>query len=463
MDSERFLTQTLRSIPVGMEITEILAAAIDAVDPGEAVRRNLEITEDRLNIAGETIPLSKFSGVVVVGAGKASLPMARAVHEKLGDRIREGMVITKKGQADGISEIGMIRVREGGHPVPDEDSVAGARDLLSVLENAGEYDLVLCLISGGGSALMSLPAKGVSLAELQTLTGLLLGCGAEIGEINTLRKHLDSVKGGGLAAACKAKRMETLILSDVVGDPLEIIASGPTVGDPSTYANTLAILEKYGLRDETPRAILNVLVGGAAGKRPETPKPGSVVFNKVRNTLIGNNELTARAALEKAKEFGYRTRLLSTSLTGEAREAGIKLAEILKEIDEEGAPLPRPVCIAVGGETTVTLRGKGIGGRNQELALSAVKPLSGIENVVLVALATDGGDGPTDAAGAVVSGESLGRAKALGLNPAEYLRDNNAYPFFEALGDLLMTGPTQTNVNDLNLLFAYTHKKGTNE
>ncbi len=312
---------------------------------------------------------------------------------------------------------------------------------------------MLTLISGGGSALFTLPVEGVSLDDLTALTRLLLASGAEIQEINTLRKHLDRVKGGQLTRLLAPARVASLILSDVVGDPLDAIASGPTVPDPSTYAQANAVLEKYDLMDRVPASIRSHLERGQRGQLPETPKPGDPIFERTANQIIGSNRLAARAAAEQARREGLSADILTTSMTGEARLEGLKFAR-------RGALLaagetPRPACLISGGETTVTLQGDGLGGRNQEFVLAAVTEIGGLDQIALVSLATDGGDGPTDAAGAVASGETLLRARQLGLDPDDFLARNDSYHFFEPLGDLLKPGPTQTNVNDLAFFFAF--------
>jgi glycerate 2-kinase len=327
--------------------------------------------------------------------------------------------------------------------------------VLDLLAGLSERDLALVLISGGGSALLTMPVAGVALADMQELTRALLACGATINEINVLRKHLDRVKGGGLALAAGRARLAALVLSDVIGDPLDVIASGPTFPDPSSYADAWAVLERYAIVDRVPSAIIAHLRRGVAGAAPETLKPSDPRARQVQHLIIGSNRQAALAALAAAQAEGLATLLLTTSLQGEAREVGRVLSAIGQEVAATGQPAARPCCIIAGGETTVTLRGDGRGGRNQELALAALAGLAGLPDLVLVALATDGGDGPTDAAGAVVAGETLARAQALGIQPAEYLARNDAYHFFAMLDDLLRPGPTQTNVNDLAFLFAF--------
>ncbi len=353
----------------------------------------------------------------MVGAGKAGARMAQAVADLLGDRLYGGLVIVKDGYTDGLRAVGPIELAEASHPLPDERGTSATRRLVEILQDAQAGDLVICLISGGGSALMIAPAPGISLADLQALTSALLACGATIDEINTLRKHLDIVKGGGLARLAAPANLLALILSDVVGDPLDVIASGPTVPDHSTFTQAWQSLERYGLSEQVPAAVIEHLKQGLHGELPETPKAGDPVFSSVQNVIIGNNFQAAQAALAQARQAGFNTLLLTSYLQGEARQAGQFLAAIARQVAASGEPIGRPACIIAGGETTVTLRGKGKGGRNQELALGAVKGLAGLKDVALVSLATDGGDGPTDAAGAVVTGQTLERARRAGLDP----------------------------------------------
>ncbi|MFC1879500.1 glycerate kinase, partial [Chloroflexota bacterium] len=368
-----------------------------------------------------------------------------------------GIVIVKEGhsfiQPNRLPE--GIEILEARHPLPDARGLAGTERISKLLAGAEEKDLVICLISGGGSALFASLAPGLTLGNLQELTDALLACGASINEINTLRKHLEPLKGGGLARLAAPARLLTLILSDVVGNPLDIIASGPTAPDPSTFQEAQQILARYSLLTKTPGAIISHLEKGLHGQMPETPKPGDPLFERVQNVIIGDNYQAAEAAIAQAQAEGFNTHLLTTHLQGQARQVGHFLAAIARQAATTGQPLARPACIVAGGETTVSLQGAGLGGRNQELALGAVEALAGLPNTALVALATDGGDGPTDAAGALVTGETLQRALQLGLSPAKYLANNDSYNFFKPLGDLLLPGPTQTNVNDLNFIFTF--------
>jgi hydroxypyruvate reductase len=339
--------------------------------------------------------------------------------------------------------------------MPDEKSVEGASDILAMAQRAGPRDLVICLISGGGSALLTLPAEGISLEDLQVTTDALLRSGATINEINIVRKHLDTVKGGGLARMAAPAQVITLVLSDVVGNPLDAIASGPTVPDTSTFADAAGVFDKYALWDRVPPSVADRLRCGLDGQVADTPKAGDPLFERSQAAVVGSNLVACQAAAEAASDLGLETLVLSTYVEGEAREVGRVLAALLREVADSGHPLPRPCCLVAGGETTVTVRGSGRGGRNQELALAASFALRGVADVLLASIGTDGNDGPTDAAGAFVDGTTLDRAHQLGLDPLRYLGDNNSYAFFEAVGGLIRTGPTNTNVNDLYLLFAF--------
>ena len=406
-------------------ILRILSAAIEAVDPYQAVQRDLPKVEGR---------------VFGLGIGKAALPMMDALADRM--HLAGGLAITKFASEFSRKPYTFM---EGGHPVPDARSLQAGDAALEFVSSLQADDTLICLISGGGSALVTAPL--VPLQDLQTLTSLLLASGARIDEINILRRQLDRIKGGGLARATKAKII-SLILSDVISNPLETIASGPTVQDPTTRADAIDVLKRYGLERQVPKSIMDILVSGSLLPEHYGDAGG---LPTAQNIIIGDNVLAAQAALEQARQEGFDADLLMNDLQAEAREAGVRLA---RQLRKEMTRRPRPFCLIAGGETTVKLKGKGRGGRNQELALSAVEELSGLENVMLIALATDGDDGPTDAAGAVVTGESAQRAAELGLDAADYLSRNDAYPFFQALKDLIKTGPTGTNVNDLAFLIA---------
>ncbi len=421
----------------------ILQAALQAADPRAA------LTSDAVQRA---LDLPRIRRLRVVSIGKAAHAMTRGLLDVFGDRIDGGFILAKHAET-GLPE--RFHTLIGDHPVPGQNSVSGARALLDFLSGGQPGDVVIFLISGGGSALMTLPVDGVTLEDMQDLTRLLLACGATIEEMNILRKHLDQVKGGRLAQAAAPARFITFILSDVIGSPLDVIASGPTVPDSSTYADALAVIDKYSLMDRIPASIRQVLVQGARGERVETLKAGDPLLDGALNQVVSSNLHAAQAALAQARAEGLNALLLTSHLQGEASQVGQVMAAVLKQIDKTGQPLARPACIIAGGETTVTLRGKGLGGRNQELALAAVPLLDGIPNAALLAFGTDGEDGPTGAAGAVVTGETLSRARAAGLNPAQYLSENDSYHFFQQLDQLIITGPTGTNVNDLTFLFAF--------
>ena len=461
MDPQIFRTKPLDAIKEGEKVRRILAAAVEAVEPAGAVRRHVQRDGDRLSIGGRDYDLGKIQRVLVVGAGKAGAPMAEAVAEILGDRLTSGIVLVKEGHIGSGSPAKFsqswqgLRILEAGHPVPDQRGVEGANQIIELLKKAQEDDLVISLISGGGSALMTCPEEPVSLEDLRAVTGALLTSGANINEINALRKHLEGLKGGKLARLAAPAHTATLILSDVVGDPLDVIASGPTVPDNSTFEDAFRVLERYGLMVKAPEAVLARLQKGMRGEVAENPRPDDLLFQKVHNAIIASNMLAARAAVEQARREGFHAMLLTTYLQGEARQAGRVLAAITRQIVASGQPLERPACVVIGGETTVTLQGDGLGGRNQEMALAAVRDMAGLPQAAMICLATDGGDGPTAAAGAVVTGDTLARASQLGLAPAGFLERNDAFHFFEPLGDLLKTGPTRTNVNDLAFIFAF--------
>jgi hydroxypyruvate reductase len=443
---------TLQRHACGSLVQRILFAALHAVDPEAAVLRHMRRQGDLLVIGQKNYHLDAFETVTLVAVGKAGAPMARAAAGILGARLTQGIVLVKDGyQAD----LPGMQVFTAGHPVPDKRGVHAAGQIMKLLGIAGERDLVLFLISGGGSALLTSPATGLTLEDLQRLTSLLLRSGASINEINTLRKHLEQAKAGNLARLAYPARTATLVLSDVIGNPLDVIASGPTCPDPTTYQVARDVLARYKLLQEAPPAVLQHLERGIRGVLPETPKPGDPFFASAHYQVVGDNYQAAQAALQAAQQAGLTSLLLTTSLQGEASQAGRFLAAIARQIDRTGQPVARPACIIAGGETTVTLQGDGLGGRNQELALAAVNDLAGLENTLLVTLATDGGDGPTGAAGAVVSGETLQQAQASGLDAQRFLHRNDAYHFFEPLGGLLITGPTLTNVNDLAFLFLF--------
>ena len=432
---------------------QILARALEAVDAYAATVRAMSRSRAIVRIGRHSYRLGSTARVVVVGAGKASTAMARAAEDVLGERITAGLVTTARGAAASTGGApSRIRVREAGHPMPDASGERAAREMLALVRGLGAGDLVLCLLSGGGSALLPLPRDGLSLDDMAETTGMLLRCGATIVEMNTVRRHLSAIAGGRLAQAAAPARIATLAISDVVGSPPDAIASGPTVADPSTYADALAVLNRYGIMDRVPAGARRELERGREGAIAETPKPGDPVFRNAAFTIVADNLAAARAACAAARAAGFHTALLSTYLEGEARQAGRVLAGVARQIVATGDPVRRPACVVFGGETTVTVTGGGQGGRNQELPLAAAAALDGLRNVLLVGFATDGRDGPTDAAGAAVDGTTIARARRAGLDPARHLRNNDAYPLLDAIGDLIRTGPTGTNVADLALV-----------
>ncbi len=419
----------------------IFRAALAAADPAEAVARHLK----RLDLA-------RFRDVYVLGAGKAGVSMAQAAERVLGHRIAAGLVNVKDGSIapGGAALPRRTELNECGHPVPDARGTFGAERIAEIAARAGERDLVVWLVSGGASALLPFPATPVTLEEKQAATRLLLASGADIHEINTLRKHISRIKGGQLARMAAPAAVEALLLSDVIGDDPGVIGSGPTAPDASTFADALAVLDRYAIRERVPAAVRERLEGGAAGEFAETPKPGDACFRKVRNTIVGSNRLALRAAGRRARELGYRTLVLASGIQGETREIARVHAAIAREIAAAGHPVRPPACIITGGETTVTLRGNGLGGRNQEFVLAAAIDIvvAGLKDVVIFSAGTDGTDGPTNAAGAMADGNTLR------CNPdaRRYLENNDSYNYFQPLGGLVITGPTHTNVMDVQIV-----------
>ena len=416
----------------------IFQAALKAADPAEAVERHLRVRAD-------------VRKVFVVGAGKAGATMARAAEGKLGRRIEAGCVNVKYGHITAGGKPHRIELRECGHPVPDENGVRGAERIEAIVKSAGEGDLVICLISGGASALMPAPAAPVTLDDTRKITELLLRAGADIHEMNCVRKHISRLKGGQLARLAAPARVLTLILSDVIGDDLDVIGSGPAVADRSTFQDAKAILQRRGILEKSPKNVRERIESGAKGGIPETPKPGDPIFSRVENVIIGSNRQALHAAARAARSLGYRASILSSFIEGEAKEVARVHAAIAKELAAKKRA-GKPVCIISGGETTVTVRGKGLGGRNTEFALSAAREIAGLRDTAIFSAGTDGTDGPTGAAGAFADGTTIPRAEKLGLNAEARLTDNDSYRFFEALGDLCKTGPTNTNVMDIQIV-----------
>jgi glycerate 2-kinase len=435
-------------------LEQIFHAAVDAANPHQAVLRrcaDIRALYDKGN----------FQRLLVIGFGKASPSMASAVEESLGDILETGIIVTKYGHSEHEKE-GKIRLFEAGHPIPDENGKRAAERITDLLGQADERTMVVTLISGGGSALFVSPHPLISLAEKQKTTDLLLKAGANINELNTVRKHLSRVKGGRLAETINPATCISLILSDVIGDPLEVIASGPTAPDPTTFGDALDVLAKYHLCNIVPGPVMDLLLGGEKGRVPETPKPGNPLFRNVTNRIIGSNRTALDAARKKAEGLGFRAEILADTLSGEAREAGKWLAHkamAVKRSDSSEFPL----CLISGGETTVTVTGAGKGGRNMELALSFAAEIEGIPGITLLSAGTDGTDGPTNAAGAVIDGRSAGKGRDMRLNPETFIGNNDSYTFFERTGELLITGPTGTNVMDMQLILVGGQATGEDE
>ena len=431
------------------DAVEIFLSALRAVDPNAVVRSKVRIVGERLTVDDHTYALDQFERIYIVGAGKASAAMAQALESLLDNRIRGGVVNVKTGHTVPLSTVELV---EASHPVPDEAGLEGTHRIVDLVSSASGKDLILCLISGGGSALLPSPGPGLNLEDKQRTTRLLLRCGATIQEINAIRKHISGVKGGRLARLAYPATMISLILSDVIGDDLDSIASGPTVPDPSTFADCMEIVRKYGIFKDLPEPVRTLLDLGVQGGVAETPKPGDPVFARTQNAIIGNNLLAVSTAEDRARELGYHPLVLSSRIEGETRDVAMVHSAIAKEIRKSGRPLASPACVISGGETTVTIKGSGVGGRNQEFALAAALEIEGWTDIVILSGGTDGTDGPTEAAGAIADGTTVQKAREIGLEAKEYLRNNDSYNFFKPIRGLLITGPTLTNVMDLRLV-----------
>lgn len=434
-------------------IHELVRSAINAVRPEFFIPDAVRINENKLSVRGREAPgynayevfdLDGFDHVYVASFGKAAVGMAEEADRLLHSRITEGIVLTKHIPAVYRLD-GRYRIVCGGHPVPTENSIRGAEMILEMLDKAGSRDLVLFLISGGGSALMASPLGGISLEMYRDFCSGILKCGADITEFNTIRKHLDKVKGGRLALHAAPARQISIILSDVVGSPKDVIASGPTVPDPTTYRDALDVLDRYSGKVQFPEEIREILVQGARGDLPETPGPDDEIFRNSSVFLAADNKTAAKAAAKRAAELEIWAEVVPENYTGEASVRGAFMPALFGKMD-------RPGIRILGGETTVSLKGNGLGGRNLEMGLAAVRPMAAYPGCTMVTLATDGEDGPTDAAGAIVSSGTLSAALSMGCDPDDFLRNNDAYHFFESVGGLIKTGPSGTNVNDLTFL-----------
>ena len=426
----------------------IWEAALHAANPDTCIRNFVQIDGNVLSIGGKHIPIR--GRLIVIGAGKPGAKMAQVIEEIIGSYISGGLVVTKHGHAQPLER---IRLVEAGHPIPDAAGVRAVQETRELLKGLTKDDIVLCLLSGGGSALWPAPAEGITLEEKQEVTSLLLRAGATVLELNAVRKHLSEVKGGQLARWAAPAGVISLIISDVVGDPVDFIASGPTAPDTTSFSDALAIIQKYGV--DVADSVRERLQEGARGRIPDTPKPGDPVFKNVQNHIIANNRLLIDSAVEKARGLGFNTLILGTEVEGEARDLGLFFSAIAREIGRSGHPIPAPACILTAGETTVTVRGHGIGGRNQEMALAwaiAMAARPSTPSACFASVATDGTDGPTSAAGGLVDPLTCSRTVELGLMPVKFLRENDSSSFLKATGDLIVTGPTQTNLMDLQIL-----------
>ena len=438
------------------ETLMIIESSLHAVDPYQILKNCIHYNHKQIIVGSQMISVDNLGALHLIGFGKAVLPMAKAAVEQLNGRITEGVLVSKHFNfLDAYEFPQSIQIMIGDHPTPTERSVEAAQALINLLKITKENDLVIGLISGGASSLVTMPKIPLNINQLNQLTAALLRSGANIYEMNTVRKHLDDIKGGGLLRFIYPAFSFNLILSDVIGDDLSVIASGPTCSDPTTYKEALDIIKKYNLLEELDRKILDVLQKGIRGEIEETVKENDPLLKKTHNEIIGSLTSAAMQAKQKAEELGFQVEIYSLCVKGEAKEVGKTLARYLKERCREIPITKKPLCIIAGGETTVTVAGKGKGGRNLELALAAAMELDECENLKFITLATDGEDGPTDAAGAVVDGGTLAQAKGFGLNALDYLCDNNSYEFFDKVGGLIKTGPTGTNVNDLVFMFAY--------
>ncbi len=429
-------------------LLSIFDTAVRAVAPDGALMRNMRLEGDKLYAGERVYDLAKFKRIFVLGGGKGAAPMAKAIEELFGERLADGMVVVKYDHTLPLKHIGLM---EASHPVPDASGEKAAAKILEMAQQAGEGDLVICVFTGGASALTPAPAEGITLEDIQKTTSALLSCGATIHELNAVRKHLGRFGGGMLAKAAYPAEVLSLIVSDVIGDDLSVIASGPTAPDPSSFADCDEIIKRFGIADKLPLAVAKRLADGLKGLVDETPKPGDPLFAKVHNILAATNHQALEAAWKKAEEFGYAPRIITEKMMGEAREQAEALISEARAACGKPASGSAPLCLLAGGETTVSIRGKGKGGRNQEMALKAALCLEGDSRICGLFAGTDGTDGPTDAAGGFAFADSVALMKPIG-DPNAYLDDNNSYVILKGGGDLLITGPTLTNVMDLAII-----------
>src|SRR5437899_2568412 len=454
MKRVRARTQRRRGLDkLHRDVLHAMNAALVTADPARIIRKNLKLTGSILHVGKFQYPLKDYRRIFVIGGGKASGYMAEEIEKLLGDWITSGLVIIPD-YLQPTPRNRRIRYHQATHPIPTRKGVEGVIAMLRLVDDISRDDLVIVLVSGGGSALMPLPVEGINLDDEAKVTSLLLRSGAGIEEINTVRKHLSQVKGGRLAGRLYPATVLTLIISDVVGDKIDTIASGPTTPDSTTYHDVELVLKEYDLWFQIPKNARRIITHGLSGSIPETPKQKDKVFRRVQNVIVGNNRTSCLAAASAMTKAGYRTQVLSIQITGEAREVGRIFGSIVRDIRENSLPFAPPAALIAGGETTVTVRGKGKGGRNQELVLAAAVKISGSDAVVVGSFATDGIEGQTHAAGALADGTTVMRGLKVGMDPEDYLGNNDSYHYFSKLKDLVITGPTGTNVNDITVLAA---------
>jgi len=430
---------------------QIFLAGVDRVLPDRLINRELALNENILHIGQLRFSLEVIENIYVIGAGKASALMAAEVEKILGSRIANGHIVVKYGHS---SNLRYINVSEAGHPVPDSQGFKATEEILKIADKANEKDLVICLFSGGGSALLTDFPEGSSPDEMIVLNNLLVNSGASIHEINAVRKHLSVVKGGQLARRVSPATLVSLILSDVPGDPLDVIASGPTTPDPTNFQQALNVLEKFSLSESIPAGILNYLKEGADGTRPDTPKPDDSAFEKTHNLLIGNNRLALEAAKLKALEFNVNPVIIDDQLQGDVNTVAEYIVETSKKFKDNKNEV-KPVCLLFGGEPTVKMTGKGVGGRNQHLALLCALLLQNHPEITILSAGTDGTDGPTNAAGAVVDSDTVKDALSKNIDAVKYISEFDSYNFFNKIDGHIITGPTRTNVMDVIIVLIW--------
>jgi len=431
------------------DILRVIWGAIDSANPESAIREYLKLRYENLHIGNRVIDLSRINNIYVIGAGKAAPTMAKAAENILMRRLKGGLICTKYGHSVPLHNINTM---EAGHPVPDKNSQLGAQRTLRLAGSCEAGDLLICLLSGGASAIWAAPQPPVKLEEKKQVTEALLACGADIHEINTIRKHISNIKGGRLAVAAQPAMLITLAISDVVGDQLSSIGSGPTVADPTTFKNVFDIVTKYDLTSKLPQSVSDIVWDGYKKLIKDTPKSSNAAFGKNIELVISSNKKALETAQQTARYLGYKVQILSSQLIGEAKEVGPKLVEQARKLAASQKPGDKPWMLLAGGETTVTLTGTGKGGRNQEMTLAAAIAMEGIDNITFASIGTDGTDGPTDAAGAIADGSTIDRGKINGLDANNYLANNDSYNYFKTTGDLIKTGPTGTNVMDIQVL-----------